>query len=175
MRKRWMTLVGLVAVLALAMGGTAAYAQEAPPTDLPSTDAAAEHDLPPADDEGEVTVDGRGVLRARGNGTAVLRGGGKLGMRIHGAVGIVDHVGDARLVIDGRGHQLQRERLLVLRGTYQVEIRGTGFTVRTRGDQSFKAVGQGIATLKGRGWYRTSGGLFGTWTPRGVNVGHRPA
>jgi len=123
---------------------------------------------------GEADVGGTGWLRARGTGVAVIDGGGHIAMAVDGDVTIVDHAGDAHVVISSRPGT--GEEPLASDSEYELEnfrgvirITGSNVTVKAHGRMKFRAVGTGSAFLRGHGWYETRG-LHGEWTPAGVRV-----
>ena len=123
----------------------------------------------------DVVIDGSGRLVAHGKGKVVIHGSGwvKINMR-YGNITIADHAGDATIKIrpeDGVA-ELADDTTVVLEGfAGVVVVRGSDFTIKARGKfRKIYATGRGVAFLKGRGWYRATGGYFGTWTSGGIRV-----
>lgn len=124
---------------------------------------------------GEVDIHGTGHLWAKGTGTAVLEGHGRVALAVEGDVRIVDHAGDAEVVIVSRpgddAEPLADSTEYVLedfRGV--VKVSGSDFTLEATGRMRFHASGTGTAFLQGHGRYRTGSGITGIWTPAGVSI-----
>ncbi len=155
MKKRYAVVAGILAgVLALT---SVAYAAEE--TDVPS-----------------VQIDGLGKLVAHGRGHVELVGQGWAKFVMHGDATIT--IGDnTRVVI----RALDQDREVVTDATTitledftgVIVVRGADFHVSARGKfRRIKAAGRGIAFFQGRGWYRATGGYYGTWTQLGVRVAY---
>lgn len=127
--------------------------------------------------EGEATIDGRGTLVAAGVGSVEISGGGVVQLRMSGDVRITDNAGDAVIKVRSADDSESADgaaesTTFVLSGfTGVVTVEGSDFTVDAQGKfRRIAARGTGSAFLQGRGWYRTSGGHFGWWTPGGVRL-----
>jgi hypothetical protein len=122
----------------------------------------------------EVTIDGTGKLSAHGVGSVAIDGGGWVKIKMNGNITIVDNAGDATVRIRPRGDHWERadDTTVVLEDFKGViVVRGSDFTIEADGKfRRIFANGRGTAFLQGRGWYRATGGFFGTWTPGGVGV-----
>lgn len=122
----------------------------------------------------EVTIDGTGKLTAHGVGNVAIEGAGWVKIKMNGDITIVDNAGDATIRIRPFGHSWQRadDATVVLEDFKGViVVRGSDFTIDAEGKfRRIFAKGRGVAFLQGRGWYRATGGYFGTWTPGGVRV-----
>ncbi len=123
---------------------------------------------------GEANVSGTGALWARGTGTAVIDGAGHVTMAIDGDVTIVDHAGDAHVVITSRPGDTAES--LAADTEYELEnfrgivkVTGSDFTIEAHGRMKFRAAGTGSVYLQGHGTYRTRH-LHGRWTPTGVRI-----
>ena len=148
---RKLLMIGVVAaVTAVALGGFVA---------IDSASAA------------EADISGRGVLYARGSGIADLRGDGVVDIRAHG-VGAVVVCGAERIEARGAGERTNTPdgcvRFVGWKGA--IHVVGEDMTVHMEGRRiEFRAVGQGLAHLKGHGVYKV-GSHGGRWTPEGVEV-----
>jgi hypothetical protein len=122
----------------------------------------------------EVTIDGTGKLTAHGVGNVTIEGGGWVKIKMNGDITIVDNAGDATIRIRPFGHLWEHadDTTVVLEDFKGViVVRGSDFTIEAEGRfRRIFAKGTGVAFLQGRGWYRATGGYFGTWTPGGVRV-----
>jgi len=156
MRKRMTVLVAVV-MSVLTIGSTA-YA------------------LDTESDVTEVTIDGTGKLSAHGRGHVAIHGGGWVKLKMNGDITIVDNAGDATIKIRPRGQSAEfvDDTTVVLEDFKGViVVRGSDFTIEAHGQfRRIFANGEGVAFLQGRGWYRATGGYFGTWTPGGVRVNY---
>ena len=127
------------------------------------------------DDVTEVVIDGAGRLAAHGKGKVVIHGSGwvKIKMR-HGNIEIIDHAGDATIRVrpsDEPAEAVDDTTVVLEDFVGVIVVRGSDFTIKARGKfRKILATGRGTAFLKGRGWYRATGGYYGTWTPGGVRV-----
>jgi hypothetical protein len=132
------------------------------------------------DADGGVYIEGTGKLVAAGVGSAYVQGDGFVKLRIRGDVTITDYVGDARIVIRHFGEDAHSpasaDTTITLTGFRGVvKVWGSDFSVDAEGRiRRLVARGTGSAFLQGRGWYRTSGGQFGYWTPEGINLSFEP-
>jgi hypothetical protein len=124
----------------------------------------------------EVTIDGTGKLSAHGVGNVAIEGSGWVKIKMNGDITIVDNAGDATIRIRPFGHHWERsdDTTVVLEDFKGViVVRGSDFTIEAEGKfRRIFATGTGVAFLQGRGWYRATGGYFGTWTPGGVLVNY---
>ncbi|MEX0827136.1 MAG: hypothetical protein WD184_10355 [Acidimicrobiia bacterium] len=124
----------------------------------------------------EVTIDGTGKLSAHGVGNVAIEGAGWVKIKMNGDITIVDNAGDASIRIRPFGHHWERsdDTTVVLEDFKGViVVRGSDFTIEAEGRfRRIFAKGTGVAFLQGRGWYRATGGYFGTWTPGGVRVNY---
>jgi hypothetical protein len=122
----------------------------------------------------EVTIDGTGKLSAHGVGNIAINGGGWVKLKMNGDITIVDNAGDATIRTRAIDRYWERadDTTVVLKGFKGVVVvRGSDFTIEAHGRfRHIFAQGRGTAFLQGRGWYRATGGFFGTWTPGGVRV-----
>jgi hypothetical protein len=117
------------------------------------------------------TIRGKGWLHAEGSGTATLRMSGQIEIKGHG-VGVVYIYGAENIQAEGKG---RREDLsgggFVFKG-YSGTIIVTGGRMNIKmvgGKIDFTAHGQGVAHLRGRGYYETAN-LHGDWNNRGVEI-----
>lgn len=154
MRKRMIVMVALI--LSVLTVGSAAFALET------------------TSDGAEVTIDGNGQLVAHGTGNVAIEGDGWVKIEMDGNITIVDNAGDATIKIRPRGQTAESadDTTVVLEDFNGVVIvRGSDFAIEARGKfRRIYANGDGTAFLQGRGWYRATGGHFGTWTPGGIRV-----
>ena len=119
-----------------------------------------------AQDDGDVTVEGRGWLYAKGTGDVDIDMGGKIRMRVAGDVTITDHAGDMRVTLRGGSDATEEERsanvtLTDYRGV--IKVRGTDFSVAVDGEVVLNAHGRGQAYLVGEGVYKTRHGDRMVW------------
>lgn len=117
-------------------------------------------------------------FQALGNGTVTLDGGfsviGWLTPTRRTLLRVVDRVGDAKLVVNGREITLRRRqaRLVAVGGRYLVT--GSRFTLEVRGAQGLEGSGVGYARFKGRGQYRITNGNTGQWRGTRILIGALP-
>lgn len=125
-------------------------------------------------EETDASVEGKGYIWAKGSGVAILDGHGRVQMAIDGDVVIYDYAGDAVVKIgavpeeepDGEAAQLQEVSPATtytfdnFRGRMQVV--GSDFRLDAEGDMKFRARGEGLVELDGRGWWKTFR-KRGTW------------
>lgn len=125
-------------------------------------------------DASNVVIDGVGKLVAHGRGHVELAGHGWAKFVMHGDVTVT--IGDDTKVII---RELDQDPVVVTDATTislddftgVIVVRGTRFHVSAKGRfRRIKAAGAGIAFLQGRGWYRATGGYYGTWTKPGLRV-----
>ncbi|MDH3705318.1 MAG: hypothetical protein OES57_04590 [Acidimicrobiia bacterium] len=130
-----------------------------------------------AESSSDVTLAGRGWLKARGTGTAHIEMGGFQRLRLKGDVTIVDHAGDLRVTVRGQGQDAQRAqaddagRVVLTDFDGLVKLKGTHFEVEAGGAMVIKAKGHGVAELDGNGVFRTRRGPWRTWDGRVLQIG----
>ena len=167
MYKRVFALVAAVAILMAV--AVAANAEEVTP-----------------DAEGSGAAEGRGWVWAKGLGTAILDGQGRVHMGIDGDVVIYDYAGDAVVKIgaipeeepDGAGAELQAVDPTT---TYTFDnfrgrmyVSGSDFRIEAEGAMKFRAHGEGVVEVEGRGWWKTLH-RRGTWNGATLYVGEEAA
>jgi hypothetical protein len=122
-----------------------------------------------------VVIDGAGTLAAHGRGHIEVDGAGWLRIRMSGDITIT--TGDDSIV---RVRPLGQDTPDVTEGAATISledfvgiivVRSSDFQVSAAGGfRHIFAKGDGVAFLQGRGWYRATGGYFGTWTKPGLRV-----
>jgi hypothetical protein len=121
-----------------------------------------------------VVIDGVGTLVAHGRGHVELTGRGWAKFVMHGDITVT--IGDDTKVII---RALDQDPEVVTDATTislddftgVIVVRGARFHVSAKGRfRRIKAAGTGVAFLQGRGWYRATGGYYGTWTKPGLRV-----
>lgn len=147
-------VVMLTVVVAVVLGGAVAFAQTG---------------------SGSTTLSGKGALNASGSGSVDLTMEGTLRMAADGDVLIVDHAGDAQVVIVVPGDETESAR--AGEPTYDldgfqgiVRIQGSDFSVEVEGFSAFKARGSGTAVLTGDGIWKTRN-ASGFWSENGTELG----
>lgn len=121
--------------------------------------------------------DGGGELRARGRGQVDVTGSGLVKIRLRGDAEIAVGAGTAIALWPfgtAPARRLEGGTTIALEDFSGIlVVRGPDFSISARGRfRSITARGEGVARLGGRGWYRASGGSFGTWTRPGVTVAY---
>ncbi|GAB4415433.1 MAG: hypothetical protein Fur0044_10510 [Anaerolineae bacterium] len=117
------------------------------------------------------TIRGKGWLYAKGNGAATLRMSGQVEIKGHGA-GAVYIYGAEEINASGQGKRANLDGGGVVFKGYSGTITVTGekMVVKMVGTKiEFKASGQGVAHLRGRGYYETAH-LRGDWNNRGLEI-----
>lgn len=112
---------------------------------------------------------GSGTLTAQGDGIAGLRGNGKVTISGSGILYIRDQVGDASIVVTGKGtkRELHNGWMLYAGFDGEAQVSGSQITVALSGvNINLKATGSGKFLLRGEGTYETSKGS-GAWTDKG--------
>jgi hypothetical protein len=123
----------------------------------------------------DATLEGKGYISARGIGAAILDGRGRVQMAIDGDVVIYDLAGDALVKMsavpeqeaDRAGVPLEEVNPTTtytfdnFRGRLQVV--GSDFRIEAEGNMRFRAHGEGVVELDGRGWWKTRH-RRGTWS-----------
>ncbi len=167
MYRRVIALIGLVAVLM-----AVAVAANADELEATATDAGA--------------AEGRGWVWAKGVGTAILDGQGRVHMGIDGDVVIYDYAGDAVVKIgavpeeepDGAGAELRQVDPTTtytfdnFRG--RMSVTGSDFRIEAEGAMKFRAHGEGVVEVEGRGWWKTLH-RRGTWNGATLYIGDEAA
>ena len=124
----------------------------------------------------EVMIDGTGKLSAHGVGNVAIEGSGWVKIKMNGDITIVDNAGDATIRIrpfGALGESADDTTVVLEDFAGVIVVRGSDFTINAEGTfRRIFANGTGVAFLQGRGWYRATGGHFGTWTPGGVQVSY---
>jgi len=157
MSKRTITFLGVVLAAMLAVPAAA----------MAQTDESAS----------DVTLAGRGWLKARGTGTAHIEMGGFLRLRLEGDVTIVDHAGDLRVTVRGQSEDARRAqadasgRVVLLDFDGVVKLKGSHFEIDADGSMVIKAKGHGVAELDGDGVFRTRRGPWRDWDGRPLAIG----
>jgi len=133
-------------------------------------------------DEGDVVIEGTGKLVAAGIGNVELQGAGYVRLAMSGDVTITDFAGDAEIKIRSAGDEkasdsaAESTTISLINFTGVVTVEGSDFSISASGKfRRLTAKGTGTVFLQGRGWYRTSGGRYGFWTPGGVRLTYEPA
>jgi len=157
MRKRLTVVLGLVLVGLLALSSVASALDDG---SAPSAD---------------VVSAGAGKLAAHGHGHVEVDGSGWVMIRMHGDAIIIAGAGTVitvRAAGDDAADEVTGETTVTLDDfTGVIVVRGSDFHISATGwFPHVFAKGDGVAFLQGRGWYRATGGYFGTWTRPGVSV-----
>jgi len=142
------------------------------------TVSSAAHALDEGADQTSVEIDGAGALAAHGHGHVEIDGSGWARLTMHGDITIT--IGDdttikTRTLGADAADTVDGPATVTLEGFVGViVVRGADFHISATGDfRRVFAKGEGVAFLQGRGWYRATGGYFGTWTVPGVRVSYR--
>lgn len=154
---------------AIAMLGTSAIAQEAPAT---ATSDATATDTAPSDEaqSGRVDLRGIGALWAKGHGRTKVHMHGTYRANVRGDVTIIDHAGDAEVLIDGSLRDLPADGIVLRNFHGRIRLRGSNFEVRTQGHIELHVRGAGKATLVGHGVWKTRNGREGVWHHRDLTL-----
>lgn len=117
------------------------------------------------------TIRGQGWLKATGSGEAVLRMSGQVEINGHG-VGAVYIYGAEDIQAQGNGRRTNLAGGGVIFRGYEgtITVSGEQMRVKLTGTQiDFTAQGQGVAHLRGRGYYETAH-TSGDWNNRGFDI-----
>lgn len=132
-------------------------------------------------DEGDVVIEGTGKLVAAGVGDVELQGAGYVRLAMRGNVTITDFAGDAEIKIRSASDEnasdsaTESTTISLTNFTGVITVEGSDFSISASGKfRRLTAKGTGTVFLQGRGWYRTSGGQHGFWTPGGVRLSYEP-
>ena len=123
---------------------------------------------------GQVTLAGKGVLRAAGTGFVHLRGTMDFrGSAEAGVLVVRDHAGGALVDVQGYGQRVDLPDGGVayygFHGTAHIRGRDVQIDLFAKGIR-FRAIGKGIAHLAGRGWYSVNSLPPRPWSETGVSL-----